>query len=139
MAGSEPEVIHKQNNPAIDHHALRGPQRAALGATMLMVAVLCMAWWSAPHTGGEAIHARHRINPNVADAAELMQLPGVGPKTAAAIIEYRQSCGRTPAFASPTDLDSIPRIGPRTIEKLRPFLVFDEASNSGAAFAAAER
>jgi competence ComEA-like helix-hairpin-helix protein len=54
------------------------------------------------------------INLNTANQAELEALPGIGEKTAQAIIEARES----KPFESLEDLDAIPGIGPKTLEKL---------------------
>jgi len=55
----------------------------------------------------------------------LVRLSGVGPATAESIIEYRQD---TPdgkeAFTKPADLQSIKGIGPKTVEKIEPWLSF---------------
>jgi competence protein ComEA len=59
------------------------------------------------------------INVNTAGAEELQRLPGVGPVTAQAIITTRTA---TP-FQSVNDLDKVKGIGPKTLEKLRPFVV----------------
>lgn len=59
------------------------------------------------------------VDLNTADAAALDALPGVGPVTAARIIEHRTSRGR---FASVEDLAEVPGIGERTLERLRPLV-----------------
>lgn len=56
------------------------------------------------------------INVNIAGAAELEALPGVGPATAAAIIEERERNG---PFLDVDDLDRVPGIGPAKLEALR--------------------
>ncbi len=61
------------------------------------------------------------INVNTADASQLSTLPGVGPKTAATIIEYRQKNG---AFRSMQDLDKVKGLGPKKLEKMAPYVVF---------------
>lgn len=58
------------------------------------------------------------ININTADAAELDELPEVGPVTAQEIIDHRQSNG---PFRSVEELEEVPGIGPKTLEKIRPF------------------
>ncbi len=60
------------------------------------------------------------INPNTASAKELELLPHIGPKTAQAIVRYRQEHG---PFKSIDELDNVKRIGPKTIERIRPFLI----------------
>ena len=57
------------------------------------------------------------ININTASETELEQLPGVGPVTGAAIIEYRTKNG---PFASVDELDNVSGIGPATLEEIRP-------------------
>lgn len=59
------------------------------------------------------------IDVNTASAAALEAIPGVGAKTAAAILSDREENG---AFASVEDLDRVRGIGPATVERLRPFV-----------------
>jgi len=65
------------------------------------------------------------VNPNLATLDSLVRLPGVGPVTAESIIEYRQD---TPigkeTFTKPSDLQGIRGIGPKTVEKIEPWLSF---------------
>jgi hypothetical protein len=65
------------------------------------------------------------VNPNLAAMESLVRLPGVGPATADSIIKYRQG---TPdgkeAFTKPADLQGIKGIGPKTVEKIEPWLNF---------------
>jgi competence protein ComEA len=58
------------------------------------------------------------ININSASETELEDLPGVGPVTAAAIIDYRTQNG---PFAAVDDLIDVSGIGPSTLEQIRPF------------------
>jgi len=58
------------------------------------------------------------ININSAGETELEDLPGVGPVTAAAIIDYRTQNG---PFATIDDLIDVTGIGPSTLEQIRPF------------------
>jgi competence protein ComEA len=55
----------------------------------------------------------HPINLNSASAAELQQVPGIGPSTAAKILEMRRSYG---AFKSVDDLLAIKGSGPKRLE-----------------------
>jgi len=58
------------------------------------------------------------ININSASETDLEELPGVGPVTAAAIIEYRTQNG---PFTTVDDLVDVSGIGPATLEQIRPF------------------
>ena len=63
-----------------------------------------------------------KVRINSASQSELESLPGIGPVTAASIIEYREEAG---GFAALDDLDEVPGIGPATLENLRDLVVFD--------------
>lgn len=56
------------------------------------------------------------VNINRASVAELDALPGVGPSTAQAIVDYRTTNG---PFGSPEDLLNVKGIGPAKFEALR--------------------
>ncbi|MCB5235743.1 helix-hairpin-helix domain-containing protein [Niallia circulans] len=62
------------------------------------------------------------VNINKASETELLQLPGVGPSKAAAIIEYREQNG---GFSTKEDFKKISGIGEKTYEKLEPFLTIN--------------
>ena len=62
------------------------------------------------------------IRLNFATVKELERLPSIGPKTAAAIVRYRQEHG---LFKTIEELDNVKRIGLKTIERIRPYLVID--------------
>jgi competence protein ComEA len=57
-----------------------------------------------------------RVNINTADAAALDTLPGVGPATAARIIDWRQKNGH---FATIEDLMAVTGIGDKTFDALK--------------------
>lgn len=61
----------------------------------------------------------HPVNINTADAAELQEVPGIGPVTAEKILQMRKSYG---AFKSVDDLRAIKGIGPIRLEKMRKYL-----------------
>ncbi len=56
------------------------------------------------------------VNINTADEKTLDSLPGVGPSTAQAIIQYRESEG---SFSAPEDLMKVKGIGKGKFEKLK--------------------
>jgi competence protein ComEA len=66
-----------------------------------------------------AIERQGPISLNFATAVELIELPGVGTKTAALIVDFR---GKHGPFERVEQLLQIKGIGLRTLEKLRPLL-----------------
>ena len=59
------------------------------------------------------------ININTATQTELETLPGIGPVTAEAIIQYRQENG---PFSEIQGIQAVSGIGPVTFEKIREFI-----------------
>lgn len=57
---------------------------------------------------------------NRATAEQLEALPGIGPVLAQRIVEYRQQVGR---FHSVDDLLEVHGIGPKRLERIRPYVV----------------
>ena len=56
---------------------------------------------------------------NSAEAAELSQLPGVGPALARRVIDHRQAHG---PFLTPEAILDVPGIGEATLDRIRPHL-----------------
>ena len=59
------------------------------------------------------------ININIASAAELDALPGIGPTTAQKIIEYRDQNG---PFINAEDIINVSGIGPGTYERIKDLI-----------------
>lgn len=76
---------------------------------------------SSKASGSEKLHnpGDGVVHINTADVTEMQRLPGVGPSTAQAIVDYRGQIGR---FTSPDQLDDVKGIGPKKLEKMRPFI-----------------
>lgn len=60
-----------------------------------------------------------RLDLNTASVEELERLPGIGPRTAQAIVDYRLKHG---PFRRLEDLLAVPGIGPATLERIRPLV-----------------
>lgn len=95
--------------------------------TLVILALLLLSWqmlshW--PHGGrptelemGQPL--RYRVNLNSAPMAEIMQLPGVGPKLAQSIVDYRDENGD---FQNWDELTNVPGIGPKTVRRLKQWV-----------------
>lgn len=116
--------------PSADH--ARGPAIARgqpLVAGLLATGFAALAVWyvAAGGLGGGLVHhdapppatVAFTVDLNAADAAELAQLPGLGPATAARIVAHRAEHG---PFTSPESLLDVPGIGDVTLDRLRPHL-----------------
>lgn len=73
----------------------------------------------------QGLTADGRVILNLASAAELQRLPGVGAKRAAAILALRQRLGR---LRRPSDLLRVKGIGPRLLERMLPVIVLDASA-----------
>lgn len=69
--------------------------------------------------GKAALPAPGSISLNSASAKDLERLPGIGPATAAKIIEYRKAHG---GFRSVDDLIHVKGIGPKKLEAVRKYV-----------------
>ncbi len=63
---------------------------------------------------------RFQVDLNQADWPELVQLPGIGPALARRIVESRQEAG---PFVDHKDLQRVRGIGPKTLDRVRPYLL----------------
>ena len=90
--------------------------------------LLASAWWRQGGIRGGLIDidrappltAQFLLDVNNAQWAELLQLPGTGPALAQRILDDRAAHG---AFAQVEDLQRVEGIGPRTLERIRPYLL----------------
>ncbi|MNR30959.1 ComE operon protein 1 [compost metagenome] len=67
-----------------------------------------------------SVAALAAVNANTASQQELESLNGIGPVKAKAIIDYRTKNG---PFKSYADLENVPGIGAKTLEKLKADLL----------------
>ncbi len=64
-----------------------------------------------------------RVNPNRATAQRLTNLPGIGPTLAEGIVRFREMHG---PFERLSDLQEVPGIGPKRMQKMLPHLTLGE-------------
>lgn len=107
---------------------LRRADQAAVGGLVGLALVTMAGWWVA-HGGGRGglveferlprRTAQFTVDVNSAQWPELSQLPGVGESLARRIVESREREG---PFADHQELRRVRGIGPRTLERIAPYL-----------------
>ncbi|MFZ5828688.1 MAG: ComEA family DNA-binding protein [Planctomycetota bacterium] len=111
------------------HWVLRRADQATVAAIVLVSLIASVGWWIG--RGGlsgrvveidraEPQTALYQVDINRAEWPELAQLPGIGETLAKRIVESRKTEG---PFLDHGDIDRVRGIGPRTLERLRPFLL----------------
>ena len=87
------------------------------GGILICGTLLCLALASAALA--KKTPPAHPIDLNAATVKELEQLPGIGPATAKAIVQFRTKSGR---FRRVEDLLAVRGISVNKLEKLRPYV-----------------
>lgn len=83
---------------------------------------------SSPRSAKSSAAPTSPINLNTATQTQLEALPGVGPKAAQRILEYRKQNG---SFKKVEDLMNVKGFGEKTFLKLKPMLTVDKAAPAG--------
>lgn len=91
---------------------------------LLLAAPLCAAQQAGKSASVAAPAAA--VNLNSATREQLEALPGIGPRTAALILEYRQKNG---GFKKAEELMNIKGIGEKSFLKLKPMVVVTPKSD----------
>ncbi len=96
-------------------------------AVSLLVMSLCYWWYLASQQGtplkidrAEPLSAAFQIDINTADWPEIIQLPGLGETMARRILSERNIHG---PFQRIDELVRVDGIGPKTLAKIRPYLL----------------
>ena len=104
---------------------MRGYRLAALAAVAVLVFLLGAMFVASGKPG--CIDEPERINPNTAPLASLVRLPGIGKARALDIIHFREAnTSEEPIFKTAYGMEQISGIGPKTAEKISPWLTFEE-------------
>gem|GEM_PF-1651847 len=103
-------------------------RRPVILLSLLVCAMyLITAWlWRSRSVDSDGIQPEqmeYRIDPNQADIATLALLPGIGPNVGQGIVKHRESHG---PFLSLKDLDEVPFVGPKTLERIALYVQFNE-------------
>ena len=101
----------------------------AATAALLLLALALLGWhvgagqrWGSRPSELDRNASVSRLDLNHADRAQLLQLPGVGDRTADRIEEYRISHN---GFHNVDELRQVHGVGPATLERLRPLIDAD--------------
>lgn len=104
------------------------PRSAQWAAAVLLGMVLILLAYHALANSGHATRATqlvtadgpiYRLDLNRAPAAELMQIPGIGPALAERIVARRRAVG---PFRTVADLRTVAGIGDKTLASIRPWV-----------------
>ncbi len=107
---------------------LRRTDQATVAVLVLIALASTVTWWiSRGGLLGQLIEvdraeqqtAAFELDPNTAEMPELIQLPGIGPALAGRIVESRRADGQ---FIDHNDLMRVRGIGPKTLDRIRPYL-----------------
>jgi competence protein ComEA len=96
----------------------------AAGLALAMAALVTVA--PAMAAGKPAPTAK--VNINTASVEQLTTLPGVGPKLAARIVEYRQKA----SFRSPQELMNVKGVGEKNFAKIESWVTVGETPKAAA-------
>ena len=114
-----------------EDHRQAAIQSLAFVIGVSISAVLCLVWVARPSRNGYVVVGLYdRVNVNVEPIGSLMRLPGIGIGRASAIAAYRRQAGssrgdRNRVFETCDDLEKIKGIGPKTVEAVRVYVVFE--------------
>ncbi len=111
---------------------VRSPERLALtvGVVVLLGLLLYRGYGSSYRVDpSRQSSSALPLDVNVADRTELLQVPGVGPNMADAILSHRNTFG---PFQTLDELDSVHGIGGKTLDKLRPWLTVEAKAEAKA-------
>jgi competence protein ComEA len=127
MAKNSP-ANHPQDNSGMRPLLRRADQAAVAGLVLSALLAMGVYWFVQGGHWGELIEidraepltARYLVDINKAEWPEFAELPELGETLARRIVESRAKVG---AFGDHDDLLRVEGIGPRTLERLKPYLL----------------
>ena len=101
--------------------------RRLLMLFVLMWLAAALAGWSACDGRGGTLPAGYSgLDPNTAEWWQLSCLPEIGDGLAKDVVQYRKNSGTARPFRRAADLEKVPGIGPKTVQRIAKYLRFDE-------------
>lgn len=95
----------------------------------LIAVVVTVSTFFTTHQNQSKVKPLATINPNTAHWWELAVLPRIGETLAKRIVKFRSDSinqGHCPPFNTSNDLAGVRGIGPKTVQRLSPYLRFDD-------------
>ena len=124
MPSKQPTVEKSASRPWMNPRDQSGLLLLA-GSGLLMT--MCTWWYLGGHQGqlieidrAQPLQAKFQVDINRADWPEIIQLPGLGEILAQRVITDRTANG---PFLDVDELVRVDGIGPKTLEKIRPYLL----------------
>jgi comEA protein len=124
-------VLDGLSCPILRASSRRVPRVSLLAFSSLLIVIVSVT----AQVRAETKHAppAHSVDLNSATAEQLQQVPGIGPSTAKAIVNFRQKSG---PFQKVEDLLAIKGISKARFEKMRPYLTIGSISRNSPRMAA---
>jgi competence protein ComEA len=114
--------------PRHPYWLLRRRDQATVAILVVVALLATVGWWFVQGgssgrlteiDGRQPLTISFEVDVNTAGSAELMQLPGIGPKLAERIVESRTTDG---PFTDADDLRRVKGIGKKLMERIRPYV-----------------
>jgi len=127
--GTAWDLLHRTPEPAppAGSVALTARSEPAPSATGAAPGAAAEGGGQASPRGKAARGGSSPVALNSSGAAQLQELPGIGPVLAARIVAYREAHG---PFRSADELLGVRGIGPRLLERIRPRIELDAAART---------
>jgi len=93
--------------------------------TLCVLSILLMLFAASGARADTKKPPAHPIDLNTATAEQLQQVPGIGPSTAKAIVDFRQKSG---PFRKIEDLLAIKGVSKARLERMRPYLTISPSA-----------
>ncbi len=112
-------MLDRFSRPILRASSRRDPLVSLLAFSSLLIVIAIVSVTAQVRAETKHAPPAHSIDLNSATVEQLQQVPGIGPGTAKAIVNFRQKSG---PFQKVEDLLAIKGISKARFEKMRPYL-----------------